>query len=67
VTDYSCRFFVDDVDTTGTQGGKTYTTFGIEPSGAIVIVRPDGYVGAISPFDLIDDIFKYFASFMKLV
>ena len=32
-------------------------------TGAIVIVRPDGYVGMISPLDKISDIDVYFGSF----
>lgn len=61
---YSCRLLVDDLDTTGTQGGKAYTTFGVEPSGAVVVVRPDGYVGAISPFDSISHLNRFFSSIM---
>jgi phenol 2-monooxygenase len=64
LVDSSCRVFVDDVDMTGTQGGKAYEYFGIEPSGAVVIVRPDGYVGFVSPFNVLH-IDEYFASFMK--
>lgn len=56
---------MDDVDVTGTQGGKAYESFGIDPSGAVVIVRPDGYIGFISSFDTIQDVDGYFASFMK--
>jgi len=62
---YSCRVFVDDVDMTGTQGGQAYEYFGIEPAGAVVIVRPDGYVGFVSSFECVRDIDGYFASFMK--
>jgi phenol 2-monooxygenase (NADPH) len=57
------RVFVDDLDVTGTQGGKVYATFGVEPSGAVVIVRPDGYVGMVAPFDKVEDLDAYFASF----
>lgn len=63
--DYYCRVFVDDVDMTGTQGGKAYESFGIEPAGAVVIVRPDGYVGFVSSFECVRDIDVYFTSFMK--
>lgn len=38
--------FIDDVDMTGEQGGKVYETFGINDSGAAIVVRPDGYVGS---------------------
>jgi phenol 2-monooxygenase len=49
---------------TGTQGGKAYESFGIAPSGAVVIVRPDGYVGFVSSFETARDIDDYFTSFM---
>lgn len=58
------RVYVDDVDMTGTQGGKAYDSFGIGPEGALVVVRPDGYVGAVFPFDATQDADSYFASFM---
>lgn len=47
-------------------GGKGYQAYGIDPvQGAIVVVRPDGYVGMISAIDSVRDIDQYFASFMK--
>jgi len=60
------QVFTDDTDVTGRQGGKAYATFGIAPCGAIVIVRPDGYVGMVAPFDAVDDLEAYFASFLKV-
>ncbi|KIM90285.1 hypothetical protein PILCRDRAFT_812015 [Piloderma croceum F 1598] len=60
------KVLIDDVDLTGRQGGKAYTSYGIGPSGAVIVVRPDGYVGFISPFDSIRDVDDYFASFMKV-
>lgn len=50
---------------TGTQGGQAYEYFGIEPAGAVVIVRPDGYVGFASSLECVRDIDGYFFSFMK--
>jgi phenol 2-monooxygenase (NADPH) len=50
---------------TGKQGGKAYESFGIEPSGAVVIIRPDGYIGFVSAFEGVPDIDAYFASFMS--
>ena len=58
------RIFVDDVDVTGKLGGKAYATFGIESSGTIVIVRPDGYVSMVAPFTELADLNAYFSSFM---
>jgi len=59
------KVFVDDVDMTGTQGGQAYEYFGIEPAGAVVIVRPDGYVGFVSSFECVRDVDRYFSLFMK--
>lgn len=46
-------------------GGGGYTAYGIDPSsGAVVVVRPDGYVGMVAPFEHVEDIDEYLASFM---
>jgi phenol 2-monooxygenase len=43
---------VDDLDTKGKQGGNGYTNYGIDQSaGAVILVRPDGHVGTVAPFD----------------
>ncbi|KAK7685711.1 hypothetical protein QCA50_011055 [Cerrena zonata] len=45
--------------------GKGYEHFGINPkSGAIVVVRPDGYVGFLTPLDGVKDLEVYFDKFM---
>lgn len=47
-------------------GGKGYETYGVDKvKGAIVVVRPDGYVGMIAPYEALDDLKEYFAGFMK--
>ena len=47
-------------------GGNGYKTYGIDPLlGAVVVVRPDGYVSMVAPLDSVQDINKYFAGFMK--
>ncbi|KAF8628701.1 hypothetical protein AX17_005924 [Amanita inopinata Kibby_2008] len=58
--------FIDDKDIQGIQGGNAYAKLGVNPEGAVVIVRPDGYVGMVAPFDRVQDIDSYFASFMKV-
>jgi phenol 2-monooxygenase (NADPH) len=60
--------YVDDVDTTpDMRGGKAYSSYGIDPEvGAIVVVRPDGYVGAVAPLQNFSDIYAYFAVFMNM-
>lgn len=47
-------------------GGNGYEKYGVDKvKGAVVIVRPDGYVGTVAPYDNIDDVRDYFATFMK--
>ena len=60
-----CRVLLDDTDLYARVGGGGYERYGIDAQqGAIVVVRPDGYVGAIAPFDRLADLDAYFASFM---
>ena len=57
------RVFIDDKDLQGS-GGDGYKNYWIDnKTGAIVIVRADGYVGMISSLDKISDIEIYFSSF----
>ncbi|KAG1795072.1 FAD binding domain-containing protein [Suillus plorans] len=58
------KVFIDDIDVTGSFGGKGYSYYGVGDEGAIVAVRPDGYVGAIAPLDHVEDLDAYFTSFM---
>jgi phenol 2-monooxygenase len=59
------RVLCDEKELRGTQGGKAYAEFGIDPhAGAIVCVRPDGYVGMVAPLEEADTVATYFASFM---
>ena len=60
---HNIRVFIDDKDIKNASGGDGYKNYGIDKTGAIIIVRPDGYVGMISPLDKIDDIDIYFSSF----
>ncbi|KAL5513394.1 hypothetical protein ACEPAH_3793 [Sanghuangporus vaninii] len=60
------KVFVDDIDTQGLRGGRAYLTFGISPEGAVVVVRPDGYVGMVASLEGgAADIETYFTKFMK--
>ncbi|KAJ6466923.1 FAD binding domain-containing protein [Mycena sanguinolenta] len=55
----------DEKDLRGTQGGNAYAAYGIDPhAGALVCVRPDGYVGMVVPLDEASNIVSYFMSFM---
>lgn len=57
---------MDDKDMFARVGGNGYEEYGIDKvKGAVVVVRPDGYVGTVAPYESIADINDYFASFMK--
>ena len=56
---------LDDTDMYARVGSGGYATYGIDAQkGAIVVVRPDGYVGMVAPFEHLQDVDAYFASFM---
>lgn len=59
------KVYVDNKELMGTLGGDAYLNFGISATGAVVIVRPDGYVGIVAPFDDIAHIDTYFAQFTR--
>jgi phenol 2-monooxygenase len=59
------RVLLDDADVTRRRGGCGYETFGIDPAAiTLVIVRPDGYVGMVAPSSALDDVDRYFSSFL---
>ncbi|KAI0628044.1 FAD binding domain-containing protein [Trametes polyzona] len=59
------KVFVDDTTSDGRLGGGGYDKYGIDPhAGAIVVVRPDGYVGMIAPLDRVDELTAYFGAFL---
>lgn len=60
------KVFIDDTDFTSSFGGRGYLYYGVGPEGALVAVRPDGYIGAIAPLDHVEELDAYFASFMKI-
>jgi phenol 2-monooxygenase (NADPH) len=43
-----------------------YDSYGIRPEGAIVVVRPDGYVSAVMGLDETAALETYFAGFLKV-
>ncbi|KAJ3852796.1 FAD binding domain-containing protein [Lentinula lateritia] len=60
------KVLVDDIDMKGVTGsGKVYESLGINAAGAVIVVRPDGYVAAIAPLDGVSHITSYFTTFMK--
>jgi len=50
----------------GRHSGGGYKYYGIdEKEGAIIVVRPDGYVGAVTPLNKVSDLKEYFNYFMS--
>ncbi|KAH9024977.1 FAD binding domain-containing protein [Lactarius hengduanensis] len=59
------KVLLDDTDITGTRGGWIHERYGISrTAGAVVVVRPDGYVGTVAPLDKLTVLDDYFGSFM---
>ena len=64
VLTFTVRFLLDDEDMYKRAGGGGYEAYGIGPDGAIVVVRPDGYVGTVAPLQDLPYLDSYFASFL---
>ncbi|KAI0738707.1 FAD binding domain-containing protein [Daedaleopsis nitida] len=59
------KVLIDAPDMHNRQGGGGYAKYGIDKhAGAIVVVRPDGYIALIAPLDGIDHINAYFSAFL---
>ena len=59
------RVLLDDKELSGRCGGGGYEAYGIDTEeGAIVVVRPAGYVGIVAPFEKLGDVEAYSAAFM---
>jgi len=58
------KVYVDDVEVRGSSGGKAYESFGVGLEGAVVVVRPDGYIGTILRLDDVQGLAEYFGAFM---
>ncbi|KAK7052313.1 hypothetical protein R3P38DRAFT_2859682 [Favolaschia claudopus] len=55
----------DEEDVRGIPIGDAYVEYGIDPNaGAVVCVRPDGYVGMVVPLEGVRSLTGYFASFL---
>ncbi|KAI5120427.1 hypothetical protein M0805_009889 [Coniferiporia weirii] len=59
------KVFIDDIDVKNVRGGAVYKTFGIPPEGAVVVVRPDGYIGTVGSLDDTKALDGYLAGFLK--
>jgi phenol 2-monooxygenase len=64
---FAHRVLLDDTDVQG-NGGAVYATYGVPEAGALAVVRPDGYVGALAPLstDGLASLETYFAGFAQL-
>lgn len=60
------RVLLDAIDVTGKKGGKVYETYGVRPEGAVVVVRPDGYVASVTGLEEVAELEKFFSSFLKV-
>lgn len=56
---------MDDIAVGGTIGGTAYQTFGLSSAGAVVVIRPDGYIGTIASLDEAETLTAYFGRFLK--
>lgn len=68
LTTIFARHFIDLREINGTRGGDAYETFGISTEvPAIVVVRPDGYIGCVAPVSVegVDHIHSYLSGIMK--
>ena len=46
--------------------GQGYDTYGIDRTeGAVLVIRPDGYVGKVAALDGLSELESYFSGFMK--
>jgi len=70
VADYICLFFLSfaqvfcDDDSYHSGHGRAYEKYGISPRGAIVVVRPDGYVSLLVDLEDTDRIDAFFEKCM---
>jgi phenol 2-monooxygenase len=54
---------IDGPDVHGNRVGNAHAVYGIGEGGALVVVRPDGYVGTVLPLAEVAEVAKYFGSF----
>jgi phenol 2-monooxygenase (NADPH) len=59
------RAFVDQQTIQRGPGGTADAMYGISSKGAIVVIRPDSYIGTVAPLDKADHLDQYFGGFMN--
>ncbi|EGO21398.1 hypothetical protein SERLADRAFT_351441 [Serpula lacrymans var. lacrymans S7.9] len=62
---YVALAYFDGVSNCGRFGGNFYSGHGISDDGAIVVCRPDGYVGIVVALDELTAVEDYFAKFLS--
>jgi len=60
----SFRVLVDETDASEKLGGHAYDAYGIGEDGAVVVVRPDGYVGLAVALNDVANIGRYFGGIL---
>lgn len=64
-TPSTSRVLLDAQDTTKTTGGMLYESYGVSSEGAVIVVRPDGYVALVVALEDAAEVEKYFSGFLK--
>lgn len=59
------KAFVDGQSLCGRYNGEYYSTYGISDRGAVVVCRPDGYIGMIAGLDDTNALESYFSGFLR--
>ncbi|KDQ19535.1 hypothetical protein BOTBODRAFT_102644 [Botryobasidium botryosum FD-172 SS1] len=59
------KAYIDAESFCGRIGGKFYASYGVSNHGAIIISRPDGYVGMVAALDDVDAVGEYFSGFLR--
>jgi len=60
------KVLLDDTDMFNRTPGGGYERYGVDPEqGAVMVVRPDGYVGIVAPYENVKDLDAYFEAFFK--
>ncbi|EIM82041.1 uncharacterized protein STEHIDRAFT_103548 [Stereum hirsutum FP-91666 SS1] len=60
------KVLLDARNATHTGGGMMYESYGVSSDGAIVVVRPDGYVALVTALEDIVAFEQYFSGFLKV-
>ncbi|KDQ13598.1 hypothetical protein BOTBODRAFT_363213 [Botryobasidium botryosum FD-172 SS1] len=59
------KVFIDAETLCERVGGNLYASYGVSDAGAIIVCRPDGYVGMVAALDDLAAIGRYFANFLQ--